>query len=165
MLMDILCSKILEFQTTISVLMLLLACTAAACAQTGSDQSSLPTDNQQPGTNPPLSLTFQDALARAKKNNPEYRAALTEVGLAREDRVQGRAALLPASTMQVPLFTPRATARSPLASSLITGFMNTSAKGGLMRTFPSQPSPITGALAHSKRWPTRGPRSRHVASC
>jgi len=75
--------------------MLLLACTAAACAQTGSDQSSLPTDNQQPGTNPPLSLTFQDALARAKKNNPEYRAALTEVGLAREDRVQGRAALLP----------------------------------------------------------------------
>lgn len=95
MLMDILCSKILEFQTTISVLMLLLACTAAACAQTGSDQSSLPTDNQQPGTNPPLSLTFQDALARAKKNNPEYRAALTEVGLAREDRVQGRAALLP----------------------------------------------------------------------
>jgi outer membrane protein TolC len=38
---------------------------------------------------------LQDALERARKNNPEYRAALTEYGLAKEDRVQGRAGLLP----------------------------------------------------------------------
>ena len=43
----------------------------------------------------PLTLTLQDALARAKKNSPEYRAALMEYGLAKEDKVQSRAALLP----------------------------------------------------------------------
>jgi len=43
----------------------------------------------------PLTLTLQDAIVRARKNNPEYRAAITEYGLAKEDRVQGRAALLP----------------------------------------------------------------------
>lgn len=43
----------------------------------------------------PLTLTLQDAITRSKKNNPEYRAALTAYGLAKEDRVQGRAALLP----------------------------------------------------------------------
>jgi outer membrane protein TolC len=45
--------------------------------------------------NAPLTLTLQDALARARKVNPEFRAALTALGLAKEDRVQGRAALLP----------------------------------------------------------------------
>ncbi len=52
--------------------------------------------NQPPG-NAPLTITLQDALTRAQKNSPEYRAALTEYGLAKEDRVQGRAALLPSA--------------------------------------------------------------------
>jgi outer membrane protein TolC len=43
----------------------------------------------------PLTITLQDALERAKKNNPDYRAALTTLGLAKEDRVQSRATLLP----------------------------------------------------------------------
>ena len=43
----------------------------------------------------PLTLTFQDALQWARQNTPEYRAALTDLGLAREDRVQARAGLLP----------------------------------------------------------------------
>jgi outer membrane protein TolC len=43
----------------------------------------------------PQTLTLQDAIARARKNNPVYRAALTAYGSAKEDRVQGRAALLP----------------------------------------------------------------------
>ncbi|OLC95115.1 MAG: hypothetical protein AUH86_12735 [Acidobacteria bacterium 13_1_40CM_4_58_4] len=34
-------------------------------------------------------------MERARKNNPEYRSALTEFGVAKEDRVQSRAALLP----------------------------------------------------------------------
>jgi len=49
----------------------------------------------QPTTAAPLTLTLQDALARARQVNPEYHAALTELGVAREDRVQSRAALLP----------------------------------------------------------------------
>jgi len=46
-------------------------------------------------SNPPLTITLQDALQRARQNAPEYRAAVTEMRLAREDRVQARAALLP----------------------------------------------------------------------
>jgi outer membrane protein TolC len=51
--------------------------------------------NGQAANIAPLTVTLQDALQRARKNNPEYRAALTEYGLAREDRVQSRAGLLP----------------------------------------------------------------------
>jgi outer membrane protein TolC len=40
-------------------------------------------------------LTLADALARAKQNSPQFQAAVTELGLAREDRYQSRAALLP----------------------------------------------------------------------
>jgi outer membrane protein TolC len=53
------------------------------------------TNNSPNGNNAPLTLTLQDALQRAQKINPEYRSTVTDVGLAKEDRVQSRAALLP----------------------------------------------------------------------
>jgi outer membrane protein TolC len=40
-------------------------------------------------------ITLADALRRAQRTNPEYRSAVTDYGLSREDRVQGRAAVLP----------------------------------------------------------------------
>jgi len=40
-------------------------------------------------------LTPVDAINRAKANSPQFQAALTQLGMAREDRVQARAALLP----------------------------------------------------------------------
>jgi outer membrane protein TolC len=43
----------------------------------------------------PLVLTLQDSLTRAKANDPQFRAALTERGLAHQDTVQSRAQLLP----------------------------------------------------------------------
>jgi outer membrane protein TolC len=43
----------------------------------------------------PLTLTLQDALARARSNSVQFQAALTDHGVAREDKVQARAALLP----------------------------------------------------------------------
>ncbi len=43
----------------------------------------------------PVALTLADALSRAKANSPQFQAALTQFGLAKEDRVQARAALLP----------------------------------------------------------------------
>jgi outer membrane protein TolC len=43
----------------------------------------------------PLTITLQDALQRARLNDPQYRSALTDLGLARQDRVQARAGLLP----------------------------------------------------------------------
>lgn len=42
-----------------------------------------------------LRLSLQDALNLARKNSTQFHAALTEAGLAREDRVQARDALLP----------------------------------------------------------------------
>jgi outer membrane protein TolC len=45
----------------------------------------------------PVALTLQDALERAKKLSPEYRTAVTAAGLAKEDRVQSRAGLLPSA--------------------------------------------------------------------
>lgn len=50
---------------------------------------------QQTSTEPPLTLTLQDALTRAKANSVQFQAALTEQGLTKEDKVQARAALLP----------------------------------------------------------------------
>lgn len=44
---------------------------------------------------PPLRLTLQDALTRARHNSVTYQATLTDAGVAREDRNQARAALLP----------------------------------------------------------------------
>src|SRR5690242_13456392 len=43
----------------------------------------------------PRTLTLQDALQLARKNSPQLNAALTDMKVAHEDRVQARAALLP----------------------------------------------------------------------
>jgi len=43
----------------------------------------------------PLTITLRDALQRAQQNDLQYRSAITDLGLAREDRVQARAGLLP----------------------------------------------------------------------
>jgi len=53
------------------------------------------TSGQTNSSTAPTTLTLQDALERAKKINPEYRAAVSEFGLAKEDKLQSRAALLP----------------------------------------------------------------------
>ncbi len=73
----------------------MFALTLTASAQTVPDQMVAGSSNHQATTSAPLTLTLQDALERARKNNPEYRSALTEFGVAKEDRVQSRAALLP----------------------------------------------------------------------
>lgn len=61
------------------------------------DQASNPQTKPSPtAAGAPLTITLQDAIQRARQNDPEYRsAAITDLGLAREDRVQARAGLLP----------------------------------------------------------------------
>jgi outer membrane protein len=49
-------------------------------------------------TTTPVRLTLQDALDRARKNSPQFQAALTTAALARQDRAQARNALLPTVT-------------------------------------------------------------------
>jgi outer membrane protein TolC len=46
----------------------------------------------------PLTLTLQDALTRARSNSIPFQAALTDQGVAHEDKVQARAAMLPSLT-------------------------------------------------------------------
>jgi outer membrane protein len=57
------------------------------------DRASGAANAQSPSTT--ISLTLSDALTRAKANSPQFQAALVQLGVAREDRVQARAALLP----------------------------------------------------------------------
>jgi hypothetical protein len=86
-------------------LVLLFAVGGVSVAQTNNAfhvpilQARLPQAAQsaqpQASTTAPLTLTFQDALTRAKANAIDFLQARTEAGIAREDRVQARAALLP----------------------------------------------------------------------
>jgi outer membrane protein TolC len=46
-------------------------------------------------TQAPLTLTLQDALTRARANSIPLQSALTDQGIAHEDKIQARAALLP----------------------------------------------------------------------
>lgn len=74
-----------QLDSTIFILVLLLGpCTVFAQVVPNPQNSSAP-----------LTITLQDALQRGRQNVPEYRAAVTDLGLAREDRVQARASLLP----------------------------------------------------------------------
>jgi outer membrane protein TolC len=76
------------------VLVMLISLSTASAQNTVSAIDADP-NSDQTASAAPLTVTLQDAIIRARKNNPEYRAALTAYGLAKEDRVQGRAALLP----------------------------------------------------------------------
>lgn len=48
----------------------------------------------------PLTLTLEDALARARVNSTQFQAAVMQAGLAREDKVQARAGMLPSVSYQ-----------------------------------------------------------------
>jgi len=74
----------------LALMSIIIAGLGTACAQA---QLSSPAAAQPPPT--AVVLTLADALARARENSPQFQAAVTELGLAREDRYQARAALLP----------------------------------------------------------------------
>src|ERR1035437_5227630 len=85
-------------RTTIVLLWILLAisafCQDSPSKVSGQVLTSAATADTD-STRAPLILTLQDALPRAKANDPHFRAALTELGLAHQDVVQSRAGLLP----------------------------------------------------------------------
>jgi outer membrane protein len=70
---------------------------AAMASQAPATPAQIPAratiDSQSPTAT--VSLTLADTLARARANSPQFQAALMQLGIAREDRVQARAALLP----------------------------------------------------------------------
>jgi outer membrane protein TolC len=78
---------------------LAIAGTLALTSIAAPAQAPLPVQTETPAqTEPspaPSTLTFQDALKLARKNNPAYRSAVTDYHSAHEDKVQTRAAVLP----------------------------------------------------------------------
>jgi outer membrane protein TolC len=66
-----------------------------ACTQVWAQANVVVPQSYAGTASQPLTVTLADAIQRAKANAPQFHAALTEAGLAREDRVQARAALLP----------------------------------------------------------------------
>lgn len=76
-----------EWRKRALALLSTLLLSAASFAQT----NEIATD----ASSAPLTLTLNDALTRARANEPQYRAALTRYGVARQAVVQSRAGLLP----------------------------------------------------------------------
>ena len=76
-------------QKSITLITVLWVVLANAEAKAPAPQSATP------GPPSTISLTLAEALARAKANSPQFQAALTQLGISREDRIQARAALLP----------------------------------------------------------------------
>ena len=72
-------------KTAICVFIVLTSLAVQVCAQV----------DAQSNNQAPITITLQDAIARAKQLAPDFHAVLTDYGIAREDRVQSRAALLP----------------------------------------------------------------------
>lgn len=72
-------------------------CTAQAVAQPAGKEGVLQlVQPLEPGqTSPHLTITLEDALERAQKNDTAYTTVVTDAKLAREDQVQARAAGLP----------------------------------------------------------------------
>ena len=79
-----------QFHFGPTILLAILSLVLSVATRSGFAQTT-PDTNQTA----PLTITLQDALQRARQNDPQYRSAVTDLGLAKEDRVQARAALLP----------------------------------------------------------------------
>lgn len=77
-------------------------------------QSSTADTGRDNGT--PLTITLQDALERARVNDPQYHSALTDLGVAHEDRVQARAGLLPAVTYNNSYIYTQGTGQPPVCA-------------------------------------------------
>jgi len=72
-----------------------------------------------PADGAPLTITLQDALQRARANDPQYRsAAVTDLGVAQQDRVQARAALLPNISYNNSFIYTEGTGPQPLSCAL-----------------------------------------------
>jgi len=80
----------------------LLCCAGIAAAQDTGTPATVASSNATQQAAPPalatLRLTLEDALARARKNSTQFQAAQTDAAIARQDRYQAAAALLPGVT-------------------------------------------------------------------
>src|SRR4051794_20012605 len=75
----------------LSVVLLLGNSIAQVSGQLSAQTSPVP----DPSQSAPLTLTLQDALKRAHNNTPQFQAAVTQLGVAKQEKTLGRAGLLP----------------------------------------------------------------------
>ncbi len=68
---------------------------ALSTRATFGEDAAAQSEPQSGNNGAPLTLTLSDALARARANSVEFQSAVAAAGLAHEDKVQARAALLP----------------------------------------------------------------------
>jgi len=97
------------------ILVLLTASGLSFAQVTLSASVQSPDASATPTTGAPATITLQDALQRARLNDPQYRSAITDLGLAREDRVQARAGLLPNVNYNTSFIYTQATGTPPAA--------------------------------------------------
>jgi outer membrane protein TolC len=88
----------------VSVAVFLLCYAEIAAAQETSAPASVASTKDARQATPaapspsPVRLTLEDAVARARKNSTQFQAAQTDAAIARQDRYQAAAALLPSVT-------------------------------------------------------------------
>src|SRR6185437_8846948 len=73
----------------------LILTVGVGCLAVGSGGQAQEVGSTSASTQAPLTLTLQDALKRARANSVPFQAALTDQGVAHQDKVQARAGLLP----------------------------------------------------------------------
>jgi outer membrane protein TolC len=93
------CTVVLSW-ASFAALLLCRAGIAAAQEPSAPPRAAPSKDAQQgvPAASPTLRLSLEDALARARKNSTQFQSAQTDAAIARQDRYQGGAALLPTVT-------------------------------------------------------------------
>jgi len=126
-----------------------------------------PSTSTAPNPGAPLRITLQDALALARKNDPTYHAAVTDAGIAREDRAQARDVLLPTATFNTSaLYTEPSYLNSPTgatSSTVATPAASASAAHGPISSMgrSGTMAPLTPASAMERAmrlWPARKTR-------
>ena len=85
----------IAFRSRLALAAVLLS-TASAVAQEQPTSPPLAIVQPEGAARPPLTITLQDALDRAKQNDGQFQTAVADANIAREDRVQARAGLYPA---------------------------------------------------------------------
>src|SRR5437016_9003794 len=75
--------------------LILLSFTIFVATDAGAYAQQLAQNSPSASTQAPQTLTLQDALTLARKNSVDFQAALTDQGVAHQDKVQARAGLLP----------------------------------------------------------------------
>jgi outer membrane protein TolC len=88
-------SHLVHSKSPMRYLILIAGCGAMLLGGAAAQVAPQPAASQPAAASAPLTISLQDALERARANSPLFQSASISALLAREDRVQGKAGLLP----------------------------------------------------------------------